>query len=359
MRIRLGLLDDDMRYLNRLTDYFGVHYTMQIEANLFTEVEELQAFLNQRGRLDVLLASRELLPDPSILPKRIQLAYLSEENGLTMLAGKPAVCKYQKAEAIYRAVQGLAASLDMGEKKYASGGNCEVFLFAGAAGGVGCSTAAMGCAARLAAQGRSTIYISLQQTAMIESVFRTCGASMSRVRYEIKSWKQSGHGDTDKLQMKLQSLLATDPDTHVMCCGGFELPLEAMDMDAGEVEALLKAVAGLCDCCVLDMDGRLNGMLLSAIRGAAWTVLVSDGSTRGNRGLEGLIRSIEILDSTDEPVLHGRLGVLYNRFGSAAAEAELPVQANLLGKVPNYAGSAEKRIVQELIGSGVYTLLES
>lgn len=360
MRIRLGLLDDDIRYINRLTDYFSGHYTLQIEANLFTSLEELQVFLAQRGRLDVLLANQELLPDPGVLPSRIQLAYLSEENGLTMLAGKPAVCKYQKAEAIYRAVQGLAASLDVGERRYASGGSCDVILFAGAAGGVGCSTAAMGCAARLAAQGRNTLYINLQQTSMTDAVFRACGASMSRVRYEIKSWRQSGSsGDIGKLQMKLQSLLTTDPETHVMCYDSFELPLEAMGMDGGELDALLKAVAGLCDCCVLDLDGTMNAMLLTAIRSAAWTVLVSDGSAKGNRCLERLLRSIEIQDSTDEPVLHGRLGVLYNRFGSAATEAELPGHANLLGKVPNYAGAGEKRIVQELIGSGVFALLES
>lgn len=359
MRIRLGLLDDDIRYLNKLTDYLGVHYTLQVEANLFTELDELQAFLDHRGRLDVLLASRELLPDPTVLPGRIQLAYLSEEKGLSMLAGKTAVCKYQKAEGIYRAVQGLAASLDVGEKKYSSGGSCQVFLFAGAAGGVGCSTAAMGCAARMAAQGKNTLYISLQQSANADSVFSVCGASVSRVRYEIKSWKQSGNGDIGKLQMKCQSLLATDPETRVMCYNGFDLPLEAMDLDKSEAEALLKAVAGLCDVCVLDMDGTMNSVLLTTIRGADWTVLVSDGSAKCNRALERLIRSIEILDGTDEPVLHGNLGVLYTRFGSAASEAELSEQAKLLGKVPNYAGSTEKRIVQELIGSSVFAMLES
>lgn len=359
MRIRLGLLDDDIRYISRLTDYFSEHYTLQIEANLFTGAEQLQAFLDRHGRLDVLLARQELLPDPDGLPGRIQLAYLSEENGLTKLAGRPAVCKYQKAEAIYRAIQSLAASLDVGERQYAAAGKCDIFVFAGAAGGMGCSTAAMGCAARLAAQGRSTLYLSLQQTSMADTVFSVRGSSMSRVRYELKSWRRTGGTDPGKLQLKLQSMLAADPATRVLSYDGFELPLEAMDMDAGEVKALLQAADGLCSCCVVDMDGILDQKLLTAIRAAAWTVLVSDGSEKGNRALERMLRSLEIQDGTDEPVLLGRLGVLYNRFGHAAAEIQLPAQAHLLGRTPNYAGSPPKRIVEELIGSSVYALLES
>lgn len=359
MRIRLGLLDDDLRYITRLTDYFSERYTLQIEANLFTDAAALQTFLRQHGRLDVLLAKQELLPDPESLPGRIQLAYLCEESGISRQGDRPAICKYQKAEAIYRAVQGLAASVDAGGRQYAADGNCDVFLFAGVTGGVGCSTAAMGCAARLAAQGRNVLYINLQQTAMLDTVFRVRGASMTRVRYELKSWRQGGGTDLGKLQLKLQSLLATDPDTHVMSYDGFELPLEAMDMDEAELQSLLQAAAGLCECCVLDMDGILNKRLLAAIRRAAWTVLVSDGSAKGNRCLERLLRSIEIQDGTDEPVLQGRLGVLYSRFGSAATETDLPPQANLLGSIPNYAGAGEKRIVQELIGSGVFALLES
>ena len=359
MRIRLGLLDGDIRYINRLTDYFSAHFNLQLEANLFTSADDLLDFLHNHGRLDVLLATQELLPDQSILPGRILVAYLCEEQGITAIAGVPAVCKYQKGEAIFRAVQGLAGSLDGGGRKYAAGGDCEIIVFAGAAGGVGCSTAAMSCAARMAAQGRQTLYISLQQCSQSQEVFRVQGKSMTRVRYELKSWKMAGSDDAGKLQMKLQSLLATDPETKVMSYAGFDLPLDAMGLDEVEIENLLKAVSGLCDCCVVDMDGSLSKNFITAVRKAGWLVLVSDGSHKGNRCLVNLIRSIEIQDGTDEPVLRGNLGVLYARFGSAASEAELPPIAKVRGRIPNYSGAGEKRILQELIGSRIFELLES
>ena len=138
MIVRLGLMDQDERYLSRIAAFFSAHPedTMQLELCLFSSVEECNAYLSANGRLDTLLAAPELLPDPAALKKPTILAYLSEDKSMTAWAGCPAVCKYQKASAILRSIQGLAANIHNAGGSYDLGGGGRVVLFAGSAHGV-------------------------------------------------------------------------------------------------------------------------------------------------------------------------------------------------------------------------------
>jgi len=364
MLIRLGLLDTDLCYTTKLADYFSYHYSRDIEVLQFTDAAALMISLQRHERLDVLLASPEALADPSGLPERLQFAYLSGEKDLTSIEGIPVICKYQRADALYRAVQGLAGNIDSGKKRYMTGESCRVILFMGAVGGIGCSTAALSCASRIAAKGTSTLYMNLQSHGRTDEVFSAVGAPMTRVLYELKSWlqinKKSGQNSDNigRLQAKLRSLTMVDPEYKVINFGGYDLPLESMDMSSDDFDALIKAMPGICECCIIDMDGIFNPLLLTAMKCADDVVIVGDGTAKGNQCLEKVLRSIEILNGTDTPVLKGALHVLYTHFGSAAVQIQLPDYANLLGCIPNYSGSDEKRIVNELIGNRVFEQLE-
>lgn len=364
MLIRLGLLDTDLCYTTKLADYFSYHYSRDIEVLQFTDAAALMNSLQRHERLDVLLAAPEAFSDPSSLPERIQFAYLSGEKDLTSIEGISVICKYQRADALYRAVQGLAGNIDSGRKRYMSGESCRVILFMGAVGGIGCSTAALSCACRLAAKEKSTLYLNLQSHGRTDEVFSTVGAPMNRVLYEIKSWQQLNkkadqeNQNIGRLQAKLCSLLMPDPEYKVLSFGGYELPLEALDMNCNDLDVLIKALPGICKCCIIDMDGVFNPLLLTAMKHSDEVVIVGDGSPKGNNCLNGILRSIDILNDTDTPVLRGVLNVLFTHFGSAAEQLQMPGHVRLLGCIPNYAGADEKRIVNELMGSRVFEQLE-
>ena len=157
MRIRLGCLSEDRRYMMRLTNFFMARYPGQIEASVFTRQQELMSFFEDGGRMDVLLAQPDMLTSPQSLPGRVILAYLVEEPDVTGWNGRPAVCKYQKAQQLFRAVQGLAAEQDAQGRQYGRQRQAQMVLFMGAAGGVGCTTAAIGFAARMASSLRSIL----------------------------------------------------------------------------------------------------------------------------------------------------------------------------------------------------------
>ena len=99
MIVRLGLLDRDERYLNKIAAYISAHAdeAMRLELCLFASLEECNAYLSTNSRLDILLATPELLPDPTALVRKPILAYLSDDKTMTAWADHPAICKYQKA----------------------------------------------------------------------------------------------------------------------------------------------------------------------------------------------------------------------------------------------------------------------
>ena len=66
MIVRVGFLDKDENYIARLANYYSAHAneTVQFEIYLFTKEEALRKQLSRGGRMDLLVAEEDLLPEP-------------------------------------------------------------------------------------------------------------------------------------------------------------------------------------------------------------------------------------------------------------------------------------------------------
>lgn len=356
MIVRVGLLDKNEDYIARLANYQSMHgsETVQFEIHLFTEEE---ALLTRGGRMDVLIAEEELLTAPEEYARNMEIAFWSEDKHEQKRKGYPVLCRYQKASDIFLAIQGLASKRSKGDSSYALQEKGRTCLFLGGTGGAGSSTAAMGCAVALAAQGRNTLYFSLKQKEEARQ-FRMNGSSMTDVMYEIGMWRQPGGGDSGQLQMKLQSMLRKDDETGVYSFAPFDLPASVMRFQPEDVELLIHAVRGLCERCVISADGYLSSMLLKAINLSDWVVVVTDSTPAGNEKTRKLLDSMEVIDQMDEKLIEGSVGVLYNKFGSAGQKMQLPKYVCELGSIPRYQNSEKDYIVRELRNSGVYAQLD-
>lgn len=368
MIIRLGLLDEDERYTSRLAAYLGSHADegTQFELFLFSETADYNAFMKNGGRLDILLATAAAMRDPEEIRSRLVFAYLSEDMSIVSYNEIDAICKYQRASDILRAIQGLAAQINKGNIKYSLGDKGRVILFAGAAGGMGCTTAAIGCAARLAQQGRKAIYLSFQQSWLPDDYFNTYGSSLSDVHYAYQEWLREGSGsetdeaDKHRLQLRLKSMLARDSATRVESYGCFTLPADGLDIFTEELTGQIEALASQCDDCIVDLDGRLDESFLSVMRISSWAIFVTDGTPKGNSCTNRLLQSLKAISDSGEPLLNRDIGVLYSRFGSKArTDEELPKFVRVLGKIPRYEGASARAIVQDLAKCEVYRILES
>lgn len=366
MIIRLGLMDKDEQYIVRLADYFNTHMgeDTTFEISLFSGLDDYEAFRRNGGQLDILLASPEVLEDPERVEAQTVLAYLSEDMTMVSYKGCDAICKYQKAFHIGRAVQGLAAKARKDGGKYALGGNGRILLFFGAAGGMGSTTAAIGCAVRLAHLGRRVVYLNYQQSWYPDSYFDGGGASLSDVHYTFQEWQRlendGDDGSVHRLQLRLKSLLTRDGATGVEYYNCFTLPADGLDMSVEEITEQLKALAGQYDDCIVDMDGRLCDELLAVLKISAWSVIVSDGSEKGNFCLDRTVKSLKALNDGGESLLSREIGALYTKFGSEArVDESLPGFVRVLGRIPFYRGASSKAIVRDLANCSTYRMLES
>ena len=308
--IRFCILDHDARFAGALADFMGVRYGSQVEPYLFHSLDSLRDYL-QEHRPDLILASDTMLPDPSVLGERT-VAYLTEERTIERLNGRPAIFRYQSGERLLRQIKGAAAESDTRDAVYAAAEKGEAWLFVGTAGGVGCSTAAVGCAAQLAASGRKVLYLSLGSLGDLDGMLQGEGSGgLTRVLYEVKSYLgKEGQGN---LAPKLESLVKYDPSLRVYFYEPFALPLEAASLTGEEAVSLL-------------------------------------------RTLSGQYETVIVLEKQDDSSLLSKTQILYSRFGSAARRAE-EKRVSALGVIQNYAGANSAGIAREIGGRDLFLTL--
>ena len=128
-------------------------------------------------------------------------------------------------------------------------------------------------------------------------------------------------------------------------------------MTRAKEELILTSAAGLFDVVAADMDGVFSPLLQTAARLSDRVILVGDGSAGGNFRLNQLAGAFAMLDERDSLRLLPKCRVLYNRFGSAAAKAELSWRIPVLGTVERFSGADTRAIVAELAKRTLYSPL--
>ena len=225
----------------------------------------------------------------------------------------------------------------------------------GAAGGVGCSTAAVGCAAQLAASGRKVLYLSLGSLGDLDGMLQGEGSGgLTRVLYEVKSYLgKEGQGN---LAPKLESLVKYDPSLRVYFYEPFTLPLEAASLTGEEAVSLLRTLSGQYETVIVDVDAGYSPLLRSLLGVVGRNFLVSSGTDSANRRLSRMLDTFTVLEKQDDSSLLSKTQILYSRFGSAARRAE-EKRVSALGVIQNYAGANSAGIAREIGGRDLFLTL--
>ena len=103
MKIKLALLESDQNYLNRIVSAFNTKYSDKLEIYSFTKVESAIPAL-ESSRIDVFVASDAFDIDITVLPKRCGFAYFVDSSDVDSVNNQRAICKFQKADLIYRQI---------------------------------------------------------------------------------------------------------------------------------------------------------------------------------------------------------------------------------------------------------------
>lgn len=348
MRIRLGILDSDVLYKNRFINYFNANYADSIELFSFSELDSLLRHLRQ-SKLDVLLAAPDIVPDPEAIPTGPAFAYWAETIGIDSINNVRTVCKYQKAELIYKELLGLYAETDskvvFGHK---DADHSMVLSFLGAAGGVGASTVAAGAALYFARRGKRVIFLDTTCLGQASIYFQgEGGASLSEVMYAIKS----NHAN---LFLKLESMVKRD-SSGVRYYDSFRVALDGRDSTPENFEALIEAVSGSgsYDVVVVDAENSMGEKQQVILNNSSAVVVLSDGTTVANQKVRRLLEAIHLEKNDCRDILN-RTYLLYNRFHTGGQKVDVSDLVNELGGINAYKNAQPAQIAAEISNKTIF-----
>ncbi|MBE5944459.1 MAG: hypothetical protein E7258_06025 [Lachnospiraceae bacterium] len=253
MRIKLGIVDEDVIYLQKLVSTFGKYYSDKLEIYSYSDVEYAIDKISKQ-RHDVVLVDSKIT---SFDVKNCCIAYMVDTSDIDQINGTKAICKFQKTEMIYKDILNLYAEHSaLATKKKKVSQDAEIISFASPISGVGNSSVAVAFAINCALNNKSAFYLNLE-TLPSTSVFMKNDSkyTMSDVIYAVKSKKNN-------LSMKLESFVSTD-SVGFDYYADAENTMDLHELNEEDIETLIKElkIMGLYDYIIVDCNFEVSNKM--------------------------------------------------------------------------------------------------
>lgn len=347
MKIKLALLDKDINYLNRLAMVFNTQYADKMEIHLFTGADSIYENLESE-KIDALIASDVFDIDMDEIPARCAFAYFVESMGIESVKNQKAICKFQKAELIYKQILNIyadKAALVTGKKHGESG--VRTIMFTTFSGGTGCSSLAAAFASKVAQRNKKVLYLNLEKMGDAGLFFDGEGQlSLSDVIYALKSKKAN-------LSLKIQSSVKTSTEG-VNYFAAPKMALDVMELKVNEVSELLDEVQSCgYHYVIVDAGFNFDDMGYMLWKKADEVVLVSDGSEIANSKFERAYNSMKIIQGKDEKLRLEKANLIYNKFSNKTSKTMAGIDVNELGGIPKYEHATTKQVMRQIASAGI------
>ena len=343
MKIKLAILEKDKSYLSRIVSVFGTKYADKFEIYSFTDREVALSNLNT-AKIDVLVAGDSFEIDVGNLPTRCGFAYLVDSADIDMVNDQRAICKFQKADLIYKQILSVyseKASSITGFKMNSDEG--KIVLFCSPSGGVGCSTAAAACAMHMAAAGKKTLYLNLEKFGSSDLFFSGEGLfDMSDIIFSLKSKKANLH-------LKLESCVKQDA-SGVYFYSQPKVALDMMELSTEEILRLFSEIQlmGEYAYIVVDADFSLDKEALKLYKEAQDIVLVGDGADLSNSKIRRAYEALSIMEQNADAPLTNRMSFMYNKASSKTGQTIEIQGLREIGGAPKYERATTAQILAQL-----------
>lgn len=348
IRIKLAILDSSEQYIEKMTGVFSAHFSNQLEIYTFTdEKAAIEAIVP--NKIDVLLADEGFNIDVKLIPKRCAFAYLTESNSIETYLGRHAICKYQRAELIYKEILAIFSELNPDIIGYKNDESriVSVLTFLSGSGGVGGSTMAAACAVSLAQLGRKVLYLNLECFGDAFAFFTGDGPfDLSDVLYDIKSKKSN-------LALKLESNVRRD-NSGVFFFASCKSPIDMLDLKKADIENLLNQLSSTSayDDIIIDADTVIDDLLLYLFKSSKNIVVVTDGIPASNIKLQRFGAAVEIIEQQNDESYSARFCLLLNNYNSRSSKSIDGIDWNLLGGIPRYeAATTPQQVIEQVVRS--------
>lgn len=352
MKIKLAILDKDISYLNRMVSAFGTKYADKLELYSFSD-EKIAMESLEVNKIDLLLTSDLFDIDTTVLPRRCAFAYLVDSSDIETVKNQVAICKFQKADLIYKQILSLyseKASNISGLKLNDT--DSKIIIFSSPCGGTGTSTMAAACAKQLARGGKKVLYLDLQLYGSVDSFFEGEGQfDMSDIIYALKSKKAN-------TSLKIESCLKRD-SSGVYFFSQPKVVLDMLELDVEDIHRLISEIriSSGFEYIIVDKDFGISKSDFEIYSQANHIVIVGDGSTISNTKVVNAYGAIKTLEQNIDVSFSNRINIIYNKFsnktGQIIENIELP---NSTG-APRFQHATEKDVVEQLATMSLFVAL--
>lgn len=348
MKIKLALLDKDNNYLNRIVTMCNVRYADKLEIYSFTDQEAALQMISNKS-VDLLVASDQFEIDDKAIPASCGFAYFVESNSIETLRNRPAICKFQKIDLIFKQILSIYSEIASRSTKFRFDESASrTVLFASASGGVGSSTIAAAFSVAIAKQGKRVLFLDLEDYGDAESFFSGEGQfTIGDLIYAIKGHKSN-------LSLKMESAVKQDP-SGVFYFSAPEVALDIIHLSVEDIQRLLNEIrlSGMYDFIVLtaEFDLHEKGMLLW--KEASRIVMISDGSDVANLKFDRMYKSLQILEQQDESIRMDKMSLLYNKFSNKTGKTMTGLQVRTLGGLPRFEHATTQQVISQVAGMDV------
>lgn len=353
MKIKLAILESDKSYLSHIVASFNRLYSEKLEIYSFSNVVSALQTLEE-SKIDVFLASDKFEIEFDKIPSKCGFAYLVDSKGIETINEQKVICKFQKAELIYKQILSLFAEKTTGLTASLRSDNegRKVVAFIAASGGTGSTVAAAAFAVNMARRGKKVIYLNMEMLGDPDAFFHGDGTgNFGDVIYAIKSKKSN-------LAIKLESTVKKD-ETGVFYFSPTGLALDMMELHPEEMSQIIKELRAVCryDYIVIDIDFRFDKQILQLLKECTNIVAVSDGSVTSNSKLKRMLDALKIIDENSDNKLLYRMGILYNRFSSKTSKVLEYADINVLGGIKRFEGYTMEQLIRQISEMAVFDTL--
>ena len=344
MKIKLAILESDVSYLKRIVSVFNTKFADKLEIYSFTDKEVALSVLGKK-RINVLLANDVFEIEEEQIPKQCAFAYFVDSAEIDSVNGQKAICKFQKAEMIYRDILGVYAE-NSGSISTFKGldDKCKVLMFSSPSGGVGNSTLAAAFSVYCTKQGKKVLYLNLEKLGSADAFFRAEGSStMSDVLYALK-------GKKTKLSFKIESCVKQDRSG--VCF--FSQTKFALDMEELNYEDWMQLIdelkaTGFYEYIVVDMDFTLDEEYLKLYDQVNDVIWVNSGTGITNGKTYRAYQACKMIGQEKNIHITDKIVLVYNKFSNKSCkiiDGELGIES--IGGAPNFINVSNEQIIEQL-----------
>lgn len=354
IKIKLALADNDDQYINRLINHFTANYSDKLEIYSFTDVEPLIEFI-KKNPVDVMIATEAFGVNTKEIPAKIAFAYFSDSSDIDMIGGQKTICKYQKADLIYKEILSLYSENSDNDIIFKTGKleGSKIITFLSSSGGVGSSTIAAAYAINLARKGKKVLYLNLEQFGSSKAFFTGKGNfNFSDVLFAIKSKKSN-------LSMKLESTVKHD-ETGVYFYDECKTPLDISEMTEEDLKKLIDElqIAGLYQYVIITINSTLSKQTTKVLNESGLIILISDGSEISNDKVIKLYQTFELLENQYGFNLLSKTSLIYNKFSSTDGKHISGIDIKVVGGVQRFKGATAKQIAEQISNNFMFDKLQ-